>query len=247
MNLKGRVALVTGAGRGIGRAIAFRLAKDGAALAINSLRAESATEAVREIGALGLTALAVPGDVSFRENVADMVERVIAEYGQLDILVNNAGTTQDQLLVRMSDEQWESVLAVNLRSVFLCSQAAVRHMLKGKWGRIVNLSSITGLTGNAGQANYAAAKAGVAGFTRALAREVGARGITVNALAPGFIRTDMTAKLSPEQHQESLEHIPLGYLGEAEDVAAACAFLVSEDARYITGQVLAVDGGMTCL
>jgi len=246
MSLAGRVALITGAGRGIGRAIAIRLAREGATVAVNALHTENASQTAQEITALGFPALAVPGDVSVSDNVSDIVAAVTDKYGRLDILVNNAGITCDQTLARMSDKQWEDILAVNLRSVFLCCRAAIRPMLKNKWGRMINLSSVTGLAGNTGQTNYAATKAGIIGFTRSLAREVGAHGITVNALAPGFIKTDLTARLSEKQRQASLSQIPVGFLGEVDDVAAACAFLASEETRYITGHVLTVDGGMTC-
>lgn len=246
MSLKNRVALITGAGRGIGKAIALRLAREGATIVINDLRQENTTQAVEEILALGVPAFAVPGDVSSSESVNAMVEAVVGEFGRLDILINNAGIAQDQILMRMTDEQWDRVIAIDLKSVFLCSRAAVRYMLKAKWGRIVSLASVVGLIGNPGQANYAAAKAGIVGFSRALAREVGTRGITVNALAPGFIETDMTAQLSEKQREELASRIPLGYLGAPEDVANACAFLASEEARYITGHVITVDGGMTC-
>jgi len=246
MSLNGRVALITGAGQGIGKAIALRLARHGATLALNSLRPENAIQTAEEVAALGIPTLVVPGDVSVGDNVEAIVAAVVAKFGRLDILVNNAGITRDQILVRMSDEQWEDVLAVNLRSVFLCCRAAVRLMLKGKWGRIISLASVTGLIGNTGQTNYAATKAGIMGFTRSLAHEVGRHGITVNAIAPGFIETEMTARIPDKFRQETLARIPVGYLGAAEDVAAACAFLASDDARYITGHVLTVDGGMTC-
>jgi 3-oxoacyl-[acyl-carrier protein] reductase len=247
MNLKGRVALVTGAGRGIGKAIGLRLAGAGAAVAVNDLKLEYTTQAIEEITALGVPALAVPADVSSSAEVNAMVEAVIAKFGRLDILVNNAGIASDQILMRLTDEQWDRVINIDLKSVFLCSRAAVRHMLKAKWGRIISLASVVGLVGNYGQSNYAAAKAGITGFTRSLAREVGTRSITVNALAPGFIETDMTKQLPEKQRQELYNRIPMGYLGSAEDVAAACAFLASEDARYITGHVLTIDGGMTCI
>ena len=246
MNLKDRVALVTGAGRGIGKAIALRLARDGASVVVNDLRLEYAEKAVVELTALGAKTLAIPADVSSADDVNAMVEAVIAEYGRLDILVNNAGIAQDQLLMRMAEDQWDRVLTIDLKSVFLCSRAAVKYMLKSKWGRIISLASVVGLIGNAGQSNYAAAKAGIIGFTRSLAREVGTRGITVNALAPGFIETDMTAQLSEKQRQELASRIPMGYLGSPEDVANAAAFLASEEACYITGHVITVDGGMTC-
>ncbi len=247
MNLQSKVALITGAGRGIGKAIALRLARDGATIVINDLKQEYTQNAIDELTALGVPAMAAAADVSSAEDVNAMIEAVIAAYGRLDILVNNAGITQDQLLMRMGDDQWDRVLAIDLKSVFLCSRAAVKHMLKAKWGRIISLASVVGLIGNAGQANYAAAKAGIVGFTRSLAREVGTRGITVNALAPGFIETEMTAQLSEKQRADLAARIPLGYLGAPEDVANATAFLASEEARYITGHVITVDGGMTCI
>ncbi len=247
MNLKNRVALVTGAGRGIGKAIVLRLAREGATIAVNDLRLENTLAVVEEITSLGVPAIGLPADVSSANDVNAMVDAVIAAYGRLDILINNAGIAQDQLLMRMTEEQWDRVIAIDLKSVFLCSRAATKHMLKAKWGRIISLASVVGLIGNPGQSNYAAAKAGIIGFTRALAREVGTRGITVNALAPGFIETDMTAQLPEKQREELAARIPLGYLGAPEDVASACAFLASEEARYITGHVITVDGGMTCI
>jgi 3-oxoacyl-[acyl-carrier protein] reductase len=246
MNLKDRVALITGSGRGIGKAIALRLAREGATIVINDLKKDFTTQAVEEIAALGVPVLAVPADVSASESVNAMVEAVMAEYGRLDILINNAGIAQDQILMRMTDEQWDRVIAIDLKSVFLCTRAAIKHMMKAKYGRIVSLASVVGIMGNPGQSNYAAAKAGIIGFTRSMAREVGSRGITVNALAPGFIETDMTAQLSGKQREELAARIPLGYLGTPEDVANACAFLASDDARYISGHVITVDGGMTC-
>lgn len=246
MNLKDRVALITGSGRGIGKAIALRLAREGATIVINDLKKEFTTQASEEITALGVPVLAVPADVSSSESVNAMIEAVMAEYGRLDILINNAGIAQDQILMRMTDEQWDRVIAIDLKSVFLCTRAAIKHMMKAKYGRIVSLASVVGIMGNPGQSNYAAAKAGIIGFTRSMAREVGSRGITVNALAPGFIETDMTAQLSVKQREELAARIPLGYLGTPEDVANACAFLASDDARYISGHVITVDGGMTC-
>jgi 3-oxoacyl-[acyl-carrier protein] reductase len=247
MSLQDRVALITGAGRGIGKAIALNLARQGATVVINDLKLEQTQNAVEEITALGATATGMAADVSSAAQVAELIDGVMATYGRLDILVNNAGITQDQILLRMSDEQWDRVLTIDLKSVFLCSRAAVKHMLKARWGRIISLASVVGLVGNIGQSNYAAAKAGIVGFTRSLAREVGTRGITVNALAPGFIETDMTAQLPEKQRQELAARIPLGYLGSPEDVANTAGFLASEEARYITGHVITVDGGMTCI
>jgi 3-oxoacyl-[acyl-carrier protein] reductase len=244
MRLTGKIALVTGASRGIGKAIALRLAQDGAKLAINNLDIETAETVAAEIKALGGMALAVAGDVSSTDEVNHMMETIISTYGSIDILVNNAGITRDQLLLRMADDDWDRVLAVNLRGVFLCTKAVLKYMLKARWGRIINMSSIVGFTGNAGQSNYAASKAGIIGFTRSVAREVASRGITVNAVAPGFIETDMTARLSEKQRQDIASRIPLGFLGTPEDVASVAAFLAGEDSRYITGQVISVDGGL---
>jgi 3-oxoacyl-[acyl-carrier protein] reductase len=244
MRLTGKIALVTGASRGIGKAIALRLAQDGAKLAINNLDIETAETVAAEIKALGGMALAVAGDVSSTDEVKNMMETIISTYGSIDILVNNAGITRDQLLLRMADDDWDRVLAVNLRGVFLCTKAVLKYMLKARWGRIINMSSIVGFTGNAGQSNYAASKAGIIGFTRSVAREVASRGITVNAVAPGFIETDMTARLSEKQRQDITSRIPLGFLGTPEDVASIAAFLAGEDSRYITGQVISVDGGL---
>jgi len=197
-----------------------------------------------EIRKMGGQSLAVAADVTSTSDVAGLVEKATDNFGRIDILVNNAGIARDQLLMRMSDEDWEAVLNVNLKSVFLCTRAVLRQMVKQRWGRIVSISSIVGIVGNPGQANYASSKAGVIGFTKTLAREVGSRGITVNAIAPGFIATKMTEQLTEEQKGEMLKRIPLGFLGTPRDVAEAVAFLASEEARYITGQVLGVDGGL---
>jgi 3-oxoacyl-[acyl-carrier protein] reductase len=246
MNLSGKVAIVTGSARGIGRAIALKLAESGADIVINDIAAASeALEGVAaEIKALGRQALAVTGDVSLKDDVNRMVEAAVNTYGHVDIMVNNAGVTRDQLLMRMSDEEWDTVLNIDLKSVFLCTRAVLRHMLRQRSGRIVSIASVVGIIGNAGQANYASAKAGVIAFTRSLAKEVGSRGITANAVAPGYIETKMTEKLEGKQKQALLEHIPLGSIGTPRDVAEAVAFLASDEAKYITGQVLSVDGGM---
>jgi len=244
IDLSNKVALVTGSGRGIGKAIALKLAENGATVVINDI-GPSAQAVAEEIQAMGKKSLAVAADVSSAEDVAQMAEKAVATFGSIDILVNNAGINRDQLLIRMSDEDWEKVLAVNLKSVFLCTRAVMKQMLKQRRGRIISIASIVGLVGNPGQANYAAAKAGIVGFTKSIAREVASRGITVNAIAPGFIDTEMTQKLSPDQRQELMARIPLGRLGSPEDVASAVSFLASEEAGYITGQVLTVDGGMT--
>ena len=242
MDLSGKVAIVTGSARGIGREIALRLAEAGANIVISDIAgAESAAE---EIKKMGRRSLAVTADVSSAADVASLVEKTAGELGRIDILVNNAGIARDQLLLRMSDEDWEVVLNVNLKSVFLCTRAVLRPMIKQRWGRIISISSIVGIVGNPGQANYASSKAGIIGFTKTIAREVGSRGITVNAIAPGFIVSKMTDQLSEEQKGEMLKRIPLGSLGTPRDVAEAVAFLASEEARYITGQVLGVDGGL---
>jgi len=242
MDLSGKVAIVTGSARGIGREIALRLAEAGASIVVSDVA--DAAPVAEEIRKMGQKSLAVLTDVTSASDVAAMVEKVIAEYGRIDILVNNAGIARDQLLLRMSDEDWEAVLNVNLKSVFLCTRAVLRPMVKQRWGRIISISSIVGIVGNPGQANYASSKAGIIGFTKTIAREVGSRGITVNAIAPGFIVSKMTDQLSEAQKGEMLKRIPLGFLGTPRDVAEAVAFLASEEARYITGQVLGVDGGL---
>ncbi len=243
MKLSDRVAIVTGAGRGIGRALALKLAGAGAVVVVNDIN-EDCQEVAQEIGATGRQSLAVIADVASSTDVAGLVEKTTVAFGKVDILINNAGIARDQLVMRMSDEDWDKVLAVDLKSVFLCTRAVLRYMIKQRWGRIISISSIVGLVGNPGQANYASAKAGIIGFTRAVAKEVASRGITVNAIAPGFIDTEMTRSLTENQRQELLSRIPLGRLGSPDDVAAAVAFLASEDAGYITGQVLTVDGGI---
>tara|TARA_B100000315_G_scaffold46871_1_gene41645 strand:- start:2025 stop:2765 length:741 start_codon:yes stop_codon:yes gene_type:complete len=244
MNLPNKVAIVTGSGQGIGRAIAVKLAGVGDTVVVNDL-GKTAQDVAEEIRGTNRQGLAILGDVSSTADVTRLVDQTISAYGKVDILVNNAGITRDQLLLRMSDEEWDKVLNVNLKSVFLCTRAVLRHMIRQRWGRIISIASIVGIVGNAGQANYASAKAGIIGFTRSIAKEVASRGITVNAIAPGFIDSAMTQKLSEKQRQELTSRIPLGYLGTPRDVADAVAFLASEEARYITGQVLSVDGGMS--
>lgn len=245
MGLSDKVAMVTGSGHGIGRAIALKLAEVGATVVVNDIGDVSTVNGVvEEIKALGARSLAVIADVSSASDVDSMVEKTINTYGKIDILVNNAGIARDQLILRMSEEEWDKVLAVNLKSVFLCTKAVLKTMIKRRWGRIINITSVVGIVGNPGQANYASAKAGIIGLTRTIAKEVASRNITVNAIAPGFIDTGMTQRLAEDWKQELKKHIPLGYLGSPGDVAEAVAFLASEEARYITGQVLNVDGGM---
>jgi 3-oxoacyl-[acyl-carrier protein] reductase len=246
MDLSGKVAIVTGSARGIGRAIALKLAEAGADIVVNDIAAasDSLESVANEIRALNRQALAVTADVSSKDDVNRMVDAAANTFGHIDIMVNNAGVTRDQLIMRMTDEEWDTVLNIDLKSAFLCTRAVLRHMLRQRSGRIVSIASIVGITGNAGQANYAAAKAGIIAFTRSLAKEAGSRGITANAVAPGFIETKMTEKLGDKQRQTFLERVPLGVSGTPRDVAEAVAFLASEEAKYITGQVLCVDGGL---
>ena len=241
--LEGRVSLVTGASRGIGRAIAAAFAAEGAHVVLAARDTAKLAEAVAEIQAKGGKAEALALDVSDRTSVEAGVAHVVAAHGRIDHLVNNAGVTRDNLLLRMKDEEWRQVLDTNLTGAFLCTQAVLKPMLKQKSGRIVSITSVVGLGGNAGQANYAASKAGVIGFTKSVAREVASRGITANAIAPGFIETDMTKAMSEKAREAVFAAIPLGRVGRPEDVAGAALFLVSDAAAYVTGQVLAVDGG----
>jgi 3-oxoacyl-[acyl-carrier protein] reductase len=246
VELEGRIALITGAGRGIGRATAVRLAREGAAIAINFKgNAAAAEEAKRLVEDGGGKATLIQGDVAADGQAEEIVRQTLAfGGGRLDILVNNAGITRDNLLVRMSVEDWDAVLDLNLRGAFLVTKASMRPMMKQRSGRIVNVASIAGVMGNAGQANYASAKAGLIGFTKTVAREMATRNITCNAVAPGFVPTDLTNDLIKQMQETLLKQIPLGRFGTVEDVANAIAFLVSDDASYITGQVLVVDGGM---
>lgn len=245
MLLDGKVALVTGGSRGIGRAVALELAKSGAKVVVNYAgNINAANEVCEVVTAAGGEAMAIQADVSDANSVDAMIKQVIEKYGRIDILVNNAGITRDNLLMRMKEEDWDIVINTNLKGIFLCTKLVSRYMMKQKSGRIINMTSVVGITGNAGQSNYSAAKAGVIGFTKSMAKELASRGITVNAIAPGFISTDMTAVLSEQVKTELAGQIPLGRLGEPEDIAAAVVFLVSNAANYITGQTIHVDGGM---
>ena len=243
MKLKGRVALVTGSAQGIGKSIAEALAKEGADIIVSDINIELAKITANEISGLGVKSIAVKTNVADSNDVAASVEQAVKEFGKIDILVNNAGITKDNLLIRMKDEDWDAVLSVNLRSMFLCTKAIAPLMMKNRWGRIVNIASIVGEMGNFGQANYSAAKAGAIGLTKTVARELASRGITCNAIAPGFIDTAMTQKLSDDVKKRLSEQIPLTRLGTPEDIAKAVVFLCA-DADYITGQVINVNGGM---
>lgn len=243
--LNGKVALVTGASRGIGRAIAVELAKQGANVAVNYSGSEAkANEVVDEIKALGREAIAIQSNVGDSDSVQNMVKEVISTFGTVDILVNNAGITRDNLLMRMKEDEWDDVININLKGVFNCTKAVTRQMMKQRSGRIINIASIVGVSGNPGQANYVAAKAGVIGLTKTTAKELASRNITVNAIAPGFITTDMTDKLPEEVKTEMLKQIPLAKFGEPKDIANVVLFLASEHSNYMTGQTLHVDGGM---
>lgn len=245
VKLLGKKALVTGASRGIGREIALELARQGADVAINYAGSEAkAYEVVEEIKALDRDSFAIQCDVSNSESVTSMVKETVDRFGKLDILVNNAGITKDNLLMRMKEEEWDDVININLKGVFLCTKAVTRQMMKQRSGRIINISSIVGVSGNPGQANYVAAKSGVIGLTKTTAKELASRGITVNAIAPGFITTDMTDKLSDEVQNEMLKMIPLAQFGEPKDISNTVIFLASDESRYITGQTIHVDGGM---
>jgi 3-oxoacyl-[acyl-carrier protein] reductase len=242
--LENQIAVVTGAGRGIGQAISLKLASAGADVAVVDLKAEFCDDTVQKVRALGRKAWAFAANVSEAASVEAAVEQILKEAGRVDILVNNAGITKDGLVMRMSEADWDAVLDINLKGTFLFTKAFSRSLLKQKSGHIVNIASVIGLIGNAGQCNYAASKAGVIGLTKSCAREFASRGITVNAIAPGFIQTAMTDKLSPEQKEAIIRQIPLASLGQPEDVAEAALFFASPAARYVTGQVLTVDGGM---
>ncbi|MGH9529822.1 MAG: 3-oxoacyl-[acyl-carrier-protein] reductase [Terriglobales bacterium] len=244
MDLSGRVALVTGASQGIGRACALRLAKAGATVAVAARNQEKLAELAREINAAGGKSSAFAMDVADEDQIKSAIKLALTELGKIDILINNAGITRDQLVMRMKRSDWDSVLNTNLTSAYLCIQQVIGSMLKQRWGRIINITSIFGQMGQAGQANYAASKAGMIGLTMAIAREVGSRNITCNAIAPGFIETAMTAGLAEDLKKDALKMIPLGRIGTPEDVAAAVAFLASDESSYITGHVMNVNGGM---
>jgi 3-oxoacyl-[acyl-carrier protein] reductase len=243
---EGRVAIVTGGGRGIGRAVALRLAGEGADVAISYRSNNGAAEkAAEEVRTAGMRCETFKGDVALQEDVEALVKGVIEAFGRIDILVNNAGLTRDNLMMRMKEEEFDDVLNTNLKGTYLCTRAVLRPMIRARWGRIINISSVVGLVGNAGQANYAASKAGIIGFTKSVAREVAQRGITANVVAPGYVETELTGNL-PEKVKDQIKgQVPAGRFGEAEEVAEVVAFLAGEGSGYVTGQTVAVDGGMT--
>ena len=245
MSLQGKCALVTGGSRGIGRAVCLELARQGARVAVNYAgNAAAAEETVKACQDLGAEAFAIQADVADAAACDAMVKEVLSRFGRVDILVNNAGVTRDGLMLTMKESDWDTVLDTNLKGAFQCMKAVYRPMMKQKYGRVVNLSSIVGVRGNAGQANYAASKAGLIGLTKSMAKELAARNVTVNAVAPGFLDTDMTAALPEKAREAMLASIPMGRLGQAEDVARAVAFFAGDESAYVTGQVLCVDGGM---
>lgn len=243
-HIEDQVAIVTGGAQGIGKAVAFTLAEAGASIVVGDLNEEVARKTAQEMEEKGWRAIAVKVDVGDADSVDSMIERTLDSFSRIDILINNAGITRDSLLIRMGEEEWDTVMRVNLKGVFICTRAVAKVMMKQRSGRIVNISSIVGLIGNPGQSNYAAAKAGIIGLTKSVARELAPRGITVNAVAPGFIETDMTRDLPEKAKEAFLNVIPLGRAGSPEDVARVVSFLVSDDAAYMTGQTLHVDGGM---
>ncbi len=242
--LEGKTALITGGARGIGREIVLKFAKEGANIALCDINLQQAEETAKEVKDLGREAIAFGVDVADSKVVQEMVDKILDKFGKIDILINNAGITRDALLIRMSEQDWDSVISVNLKGTFNCTKAVAKVMLKARSGRIVNIASIIGLMGNAGQANYSASKAGIIGLTKSVAKELAPRGINVNAIAPGFIQTDMTARLPEDIRNRMLSEIPLGRFGGPEDVARLALFLSSENSSYITGQVIQVDGGM---
>lgn len=244
-DLEGKVAVVTGSARGIGRAICLKLARLGADVVVNDVsNEEMALELVKEIEKMGRKAIFVKANIADSAEARKLMDETVEKFGKIDILVNNAGITRDNLILRMKEEEWDAVLNVNLKGTFNCVQAATKYMIKQRQGAIVNIASIVGITGNAGQANYSASKAGVIGLTKTIARELASRGIRANAVAPGFIETDMTRRLSEEVRERLIKQIPLTRLGSPEDVANLVAFLASEESSYITGEVIRVDGGM---
>ena len=244
MRLKDQVALITGSARGIGKEIALAFAQEGAIIVISDVNAELAQTTAQEFTAKNFTACSFACDVTKLQSVEEMVDKILDKFGRVDILVNNAGITKDNLLLRMREEEWDAVINVNLKGTFNSTKAVSKAMLKARKGKIISIASIIGITGNAGQANYAASKAGIIGLTKSIAKEFASRGITANAVAPGYIQTDMTGKLSDKVREEILQHIPLSTLGTPRDVAGVCLFLASADADYITGQTIVVDGGM---
>lgn len=244
MPLQDQVAIITGSGGGLGEAIAKKMASQGAHIVINDINAEGAERVAADIRAMGVRALVTLGSVTSADDCEKMVEAALAEFGKIDILVNNAGITKDGLLLRMKEEQWDIVLDINLKGAFLCTKAVIRPMMKAEYGRIVNIASVVGVGGNAGQANYAASKGGLISFTKSVAQEFGGRNVTANAVAPGFIQTNMTHVLSEEARDAWLTRIPLHRPGTPEDVAAVVAFLASPEAGYVTGQCLNIDGGL---
>lgn len=245
MTLEGKVALVTGGSRGIGRQVSLRLAQMGSTVGVNYVsNASAAEETISEIEQAGGSGFLAQFDVSDSSAVQEGIKEIASNHDAIDILVNNAGITRDGLMARMKDDDWDQVLNTNLKSAFICSKAAMRGMMKKRWGRIINMTSVIGFLGNAGQVNYAAAKAGMVGLTKSMARELASRGVTVNCVAPGYIVTDMTSELSEDIQEAIKAQIPLGTLGQPEDVAAAVAFLASKDSGYLTGQTLHVNGGM---
>jgi len=244
MRLKDKVALVTGGARGIGRSIALAFAREGADIVVGDVNMEEAAKTASDIEALGRKAMAITLDVTDYANVEEAVNKILDKFTKVDILVNNAGITKDNLLMRMSQQEWDAVLNVNLKGAFNCLKAVTRPMIKQRYGKIINMASIIGIMGNAGQANYAASKAGLIALTKSAAKELASRSINVNAVAPGFIQTEMTAKLPEDLKNKMKEMIPLDKFGTPEDIAATCLFLASEESSYITGQTIVVDGGM---
>lgn len=245
MSSNGRVALITGGSRGIGRAIALQLASQGMRIAVNYVRdAGAAAEVVQRVEEAGSQAVALQGDVTKAEDVERLFVQTAEAFGPVEVLVNNAGIIRDSLLMRMSDEDWDSVVDLDLRSVFLCTRAGIRTMVRGRWGRVINIGSVVGLRGNPGQANYAAAKAGMVGFTQSVAKEVASRNVTVNCVAPGYVETDIVEDLPQELKNYIMDRVPVGRFGQPEEIAGLVGFLASDAASYITGQAIAVDGGL---